>query len=274
MVPAVNSSCQFSKMKIQSARSETELLKSETRFHQISQFWRTGILTLIIQHKPPPCLWTSLLNNLSLEWGHVWKTKQFMWLRVIWLGDRMVQHFLKVIPILLSNEFLNSSKNERWKYQLNVKKVDCQSLLQEAYLFTGTKENLSLLWKLAAISYDKINENIQVPIPKHAWQKHVLSFPVMLHLSTLTTICLHGFHLLCSSRTEPACSTKVQNLFQKTFIYFYSVSSVLVWMIFLPKIFHETKLHKLLFKSQQISEMGLNINHHWVLQASFKNGKD
>jgi len=97
-----------------------------------------------------------------------------------------------------------------------MKKVDCQNCLPQACSFTATKENPSLLWKLAAISYDKINENIQVPIPKHAWQKHVLSFPVILHLSTLRTICLHGFHQLFSSRTEPVSSKKVQNLFQKT----------------------------------------------------------
>lgn len=96
----------------------------------------------------------------------------------------------------------------------------CQSLLWEAYSFTATKENPSLLWKLAAISSDKINENIQVPIPKHAWQKHVLSFPVILHLSTLRTICLHRFLLLFSSRTEPVSSKKLPKLFQKTLFIF------------------------------------------------------
>lgn len=101
-----------------------------------------------------------------------------------------------------------------------MKKVDCQSLPQEAYSFTATKESLSLLWKLAAISYDKINENIKVPIPKHAWQIHVLSFPVMLHLSALTTICLHRFHLLCSSRTEPACSKKSPKFIPENFYLF------------------------------------------------------
>lgn len=137
----------------------------------------------------------------------------------------MLQHFLKVITILLSNELLNSSKNERCVKQLNVKKVDCQSLLQEVYSFTATKENLSLLWKLATISYDKINENIQVPIPKHAWQKHVLSFPVILHLSTLRTVCLHGLHLLFSSRTGPVSSKKSPKFIPENFIYFYFVSS-------------------------------------------------
>lgn len=98
-----------------------------------------------------------------------------------------------------------------------MKKVDCQRLVREAYSFTATKENPSLLWKLAAINYDKINENIQVPIPKHAWQKHVLSFLVIVHLSTLRTICLCRFHLLFSSRTVPVSSKKSKIYSRKLF---------------------------------------------------------
>lgn len=81
-----------------------------------------------------------------------------------------------------------------------MEKVDCQKLGKSltSKSFTATNENLSLLWKLAATSYDKINENIQVPTPRHAWQKHVLSFLMVLHLSALRTIRLHRFHLLFS----------------------------------------------------------------------------
>lgn len=81
-------------------------------------------------------------------------------------------------------------------------------LLQEAYSFFATNANPSLLWNIAAISYDKINENVEAPVPKHAWQKHVLFFPVILHLSTLTTICLHAFHWLFFFKDRV-------NLFQK-----------------------------------------------------------
>lgn len=85
---------------------------------EISQLWRTGILTLIIQHKSLPCLWASLLNNRSLEWGYISafeRENNLMWLRVFRFWDTMVQHFLKVIAILLCNEFLNSSKNKKCK---------------------------------------------------------------------------------------------------------------------------------------------------------------
>lgn len=91
-----------------------------------------------------------------------------------------------------------------------MEKVDCQKLGKSltSKSFTATNENLSLLWKLAATSYDKINENIQVPTPRHAWQKHVLSFLMVLHLSALRTIRLHRFHLLFSWKTVPISSKK------------------------------------------------------------------
>lgn len=109
-----------------------------------------------------------------------------------------------------------------------------------SYSFTATNQNLSLLRKLAATSYDKINENIQVPIPRHAWQKHVLSFLVVLHLSTLRTICLHRFRLLFSWRTVPISSKKSNSHSRKNIYFFYSITSALVWLMFiLTMIFHE-----------------------------------
>lgn len=133
-------------------------------------------------------------------------------------------------------------------------------LLQEAYSFFATNANPSLLWNFAAVSYDKINENIEAPAPKHAWQKHVLFFPVILHLSTLTTICLHAFHWLFLFKDRASPFQKSPKSIPENFIYFNSVSSVLVWLIvFLPKICHETESQKLLFKLKQVSEMGLNI---------------